>query len=66
MLLNFHKYRTLILKIKELLSRDKTIRIEYIFKKANVCADFMAKLATSCDYGLIIWDELLKACNSLF
>jgi hypothetical protein len=27
------------------------------FREANFCADFIAKLATSCDNGLMIWDE---------
>jgi len=53
----FHKYRVLIFEIRELLSRDWTIRIKHTFREANFCADFMAKLATSYDNGLMIWDE---------
>ncbi|KAJ6420916.1 hypothetical protein OIU84_028322 [Salix udensis] len=53
----FHKYRALIFEIRELLRRDWTVRIEHIFREANFCADFMAKFATSCDNGLMIWDE---------
>jgi ribonuclease HI len=52
-----HKYRALIFEIRELLSRDWTVRIEHTFREANFCADFMAKFATSCDNGLMIWDE---------
>jgi hypothetical protein len=50
-------YRALIFEIRELLRRDWTVRIEHTFREANFCADFMAKLATSCDNGLMIWDE---------
>jgi hypothetical protein len=53
----FHKYRALTFEIRELLSRDWTVRIEHTFREANFCADFMAKFATSCDNGLMIWDE---------
>ncbi|KAJ6416826.1 hypothetical protein OIU84_002664 [Salix udensis] len=53
----FHKYRALIFEIRELLRRDWTVRIAHTFREANFCADFMAKFATSCDNGLMIWDE---------
>jgi hypothetical protein len=53
----FHKYRALTFEIRELLSRDWTVRIEHTFREANFCADFMVKFATSCDNGLMIWDE---------
>ncbi|XP_052307631.1 uncharacterized protein LOC127905130 [Populus trichocarpa] len=49
--------KALTFEIRELLSRDWTVRIEHTFRKANFCADFMAKFATSCDNGLMIWDE---------
>jgi len=51
---SFYKYRAFILEIRELINRDWTIRIEYAFREANFCADFIAKLATSCDNGFMI------------
>jgi hypothetical protein len=33
--------------------------------EANVCADFMAKLATSNDQGFIVWDVPLEGIASL-
>jgi len=33
--------------------------------EANVCADFMAKLATSDDQGFIVWDVPIKGIASL-
>ena len=54
---SFYKYLALILEIKELINRDWTVRIEHTFRDANFCADFMTKFATSCDNGLMIWDE---------
>jgi uncharacterized protein (DUF2164 family) len=48
----FYKYRTLILKIRELLRRDGIIRIKHIFREANFYVDFIYSKAC---YFLRLW-----------
>jgi hypothetical protein len=62
---SFYKYLALILEIKELINRDWTVRIEHTFRETNFYADFMAKLATSGDNGLMIWDEPPRGLQQL-
>jgi hypothetical protein len=40
------------------------VRIQHTYMEANVCADFMAKLATSDDQGFIVWDVPIKGIAS--
>ncbi|CAJ2666519.1 ribonuclease H [Trifolium pratense] len=42
-----HKYVGIIVSIKELISRDWAVSFVHIYREANQCADFMAKLGAN-------------------
>ncbi|KAL9457182.1 hypothetical protein AB3S75_006260 [Citrus x aurantiifolia] len=47
-----NEHHSLILAIRELISRDWVVKVNHIYREANIAADFLASFSLSCPLGL--------------
>ncbi|XP_057455945.1 uncharacterized protein LOC130747118 [Lotus japonicus] len=61
----FHRYGSVIGRVKALLQRPWQVRCQHILREGNAVADYLAKHGASSESALLVWDTPVQGAVSL-